>query len=382
MPLPKRWTPWPLACAALLAGVPSLAQSTGGGPNGGPIQFLAITGGHGENVLAIAGPAQMADQVFLSFDSGSNWNFVGDSLDSLPIVAVEVDPSDRTRVFGAILRLEPLVSYVYESRDSGLTWSLLAELPGFRVKGLVFRPQSHGQREIFAFGSRPTQCQPGPCFPPSQPEILRSSDGRSWRSSTSGLLPWSSVSAMAFDPTRPWVVFAGGEDIFRSDDGGETWATIDGGPPCDLRVLAVSPDGKAVYAGTGFATINPPGGPFCRISLWCGGVFRSDDGRNWAMTTISYAYVTDLAVQASEPDRVYASAKQVCFAQGGVFAGLNHGTSWRRTGLLPSNVIEIDDDNGALLMATDLGVFRGVIPRFLETPGNQIRRSRRSHRLW
>ena len=93
------------------------------------------------------------------------------------------------------------------------------------------------------------------------------------------------VTSLAFDPSSPGVVYAtfaefGGEHVWRSADGGETWSSIDGGgkaavPDIPVHSIVVDPGNpERLYIGTDlgvFTTIN--------------------GGRTWAVENTGFANV-------------------------------------------------------------------------------------------
>ena len=128
--------------------------------------------------------------------------------------------------------------------------------------------------------------------------FFRSTDGgETWRQVSSGL-GGATQHALAFMPSDDPVLFAttsGG--LFRSRDKGATWRLVNGGiPHSDLTGIAVSPDGRTVYASD---------------FTW-GGIFRSvDGGSTWdRMNTDGLAsdHVWALGVDPAAPDRLMAAA--------------------------------------------------------------------------
>jgi hypothetical protein len=100
-----------------------------------------------------------------------------------------------------------------------------------------------------------------------------------------------------------WVAMPFADALYHSSDGGSTIepATLPGG----ARAVAASPDGLAVYAGTG------------------GGTFRSTDaGETWAQMTSDV--VSDLALDPEDPSTVYLAID--CNDTSRVDAGIRRST--------------------------------------------------------
>ena len=138
----------------------------------------------------------------------------------------------------------------------------------------------------------------------------------SWRSTSCATLH---VTALAVASSSPGTVYAGTyTGVFRSVDGGESWADRSSGL-ADPFVLALAIDPSApgtVYAGT-FA-----------------GVFRSvDGGGHWeAMNTgLDHPIVNALIIDPAAPGRIYAGT-----FGGGVW-DFQPAVESRRPPVLPSN---------------------------------------------
>ncbi len=175
---------------------------------------------------------------------------------------------------------------------------------GGRVRALAFDP-AHPRRLLAGTASGGLWISPDA--------------GATWRADND-FLPNLSISALAFDPAHPAVVYAGtgeasaglvGAGVFRSDDGGETWAHLAATDPDanpDWRFvnrIAVDPaDTRVLLAGVTDATLE------------AGAIYRSADaGATWAR--VSTAKALDLAFDPADGSRA--------------LAGLDDGTlAWSR----------------------------------------------------
>jgi photosystem II stability/assembly factor-like uncharacterized protein len=170
-----------------------------------------------------------------------------------------------------------------------------------------------------------------------------------------GLNAWSSngplnvsILSLAVDPLTPRIVYAGSNGgVFRSRDGGTSWAPVNAGLTNPVvSALAVHPFGTAiVYAGTNG-----------------GGVFRSlDGGESWAPanTGLVNGVITALAINPVAPTTLYAGATGQ-----GVFKSVNGGESWApiNVGLVNFNIttLAVSPVNPNVVYAgtTGSGVFR------------------------
>lgn len=231
-------------------GFASGAASGAGGSAGGSPAGGGPAGGIGGVVALAADPAgsglvlaAAADGVWFSRDAGATWTPAAGKLEHR-VTSVAVSAADGRWYAGT----EP--SYVLVSADGGRTWE--------ELEGLRHVP------------SRPRWS-----FPPR---------------------PWTHhVSALAPHPENPAVLLAGIElgGIMRTTDGGRRFADHAPGAHLDSHVLCVhraAPD--RFYQGAGEGTAQ-----------------SRDGGRTWQPTDdgLRWRYVTALAVDAGDPDVVYAA---------------------------------------------------------------------------
>jgi photosystem II stability/assembly factor-like uncharacterized protein len=140
------------------------------------------------------------------------------------------------------------------------------------------------------------------------------------------------VYSIVVDPTTPAILYAGTDDaVFKSIDGGRTWARASTGLPASRYAsLAVAADGSGtLYAGT--TADLPPPGPNLRQRY---GVFKSSDGgQSWNPSNNflfdSGHFIPDviaLGINPRNPADVLAG-----LSTGGIFRSIDGGTSWRST---------------------------------------------------
>jgi photosystem II stability/assembly factor-like uncharacterized protein len=217
------------------------------------------------------------------------------------------------------------VGGIYRSTDGCRTWQIVSEgIPNTYVNAFAFHP---ADPELVFAG-----CNGG---------VLRSTDGgTTWELRRQGFPPRMTfglsapVSAVAVDPRRPEVVFAGigrerdygvlgaetvGGRIYRSADGGMTWQprTLPGGP--DARRLSV------------FCIQFHPSEPETLYATTQGGLFRSRDGGDcwqaWGDGLDGYQ-TTFLAIRQDRPEVMLLGYSHGPQRRGGALKSTDGGASW------------------------------------------------------
>ncbi len=160
-------------------------------------------------------------------------------------------------------------------------------------------------------------------------QIFTSKDGGdSWELQTRfGQAEDYVIDHIVFDPTHPTTVYAAGwglfhdteGDVFRSDDSGRTWRTLEGVHGKSIRVLAMAPsDHNTLVIGA------------------LDGVFRSrDGGTTWERMTpedppvlenhSSMRNFVSIAVDPQDPDIVYAGTRHLAWKT------TDGGSHWHNT---------------------------------------------------
>ncbi|WP_255604409.1 glycosyl hydrolase [Oscillochloris sp. ZM17-4] len=260
------------------------------------LEWRCIGPFRGGRVVAVAGdprdPAvfyfgSTGGGVWKTTDAGQYWVNVSDGFFKRASVGgIAVSPTDPNVIYvgmgeGTIRGNVSHGDGVYRSTDAGRTWSHLGLADTRNISKVRVHPDDPDVVLVAALGHAH-----GP-----NPErgVFRSDDGgASWervlfRSEEAG------ASDLCFDPTNPRIVYAGlwqtrrgpyelvsggpGSGLFRSDDGGLTWAELSDKPglPKGLR-------GKVTVAASGAR----PGRVWAMVEADQGGVFRSDDwGETW-----------------------------------------------------------------------------------------------------
>ena len=172
--------------------------------------------------------------------------------------------------------------------------------------------------------------------------VLRSTDGgRTWVTTT---LTGETDDAMGIGISRaePNVVHAAGHDtFFKSTDGGQTWKSIDSDlPGTDIHGMAVAPD----QAGRLYANV-------VRF-----GLYRSDDGgETWAKANRGSFPGDVIQVSASAAGVVYVAS-----VQGGVLRSDDDGETFKGTGQLSGGALAVASsatDPNVVYAGTESGLF-------------------------
>jgi uncharacterized protein (TIGR03437 family) len=186
-----------------------------------------------------------------------------------------------------------------------------------------------------------------------------------WKSSDGGNtwapldnLPFAYLQALAPDPTAPGTLFAGASDlgVFKTMDGGATWTRVSNGIGTpQIYALAVDPVNPTVlYAAGGNGAGNTPGD---------GWIYQSTDGgATWRLAdSLSYA-VTQLTLDPLLPPVVYALASDTAAKTA------DAGATWNAIALpvyIPFfGSIAVDPDTEGAVYAYSINSVSGGFPVF------------------
>ena len=180
--------------------------------------------------------------MFVLRGQGMQWvvgahHFAGD-----PVTQVLADPRDGA--WYAALRLGHFGVKLRKSVDRGASWSEIA----------------------------------APAFPPQPKDGPLAEDTVPWNVE----MVWSLVPA---DPLKPGSLWAGcmPAGLFRSDDGGQTWALNEPLWRMPLRLLWMG--GGNDYPGMHSVLVDPRDARHVSVAISCGGVWQSHDaGSSWVLT--------------------------------------------------------------------------------------------------
>jgi photosystem II stability/assembly factor-like uncharacterized protein len=344
-----------------------------GGPAGGIGYDVRIDPGDPKSIVVTDAWSGMHK----STDGGESWQAInsgittrtGPSGDAIPIFCASLDPSDSQVIWAGTLS----ANGVYCSRDGGSTWMLL-------VNGISDFPSDHTPTyRCFAVNPSDSDtvlvalelAQPG--TEKRYGQIYKTVDGgQRWRKV---LQAGALFRRIEFDPANSNVVYAGTgifdrwpqrpEGIFKSTDGGETWAQINEGlTNLTAPYLALDPrDPRTLYAAAGG---EPSFG-----GVEHGAVFKTvDGGAHWKKVLDpdpnGWAVFGAVAVAPSSPDIIYAAREEA------VFRSANAGLTWANLGYsgdgyrmgfpvalavdpVDPNVVYINSYEGGILKSIDGG---------------------------
>lgn len=342
----------------------------------GRIADLAVSPTHPDRYVAAAA----SGGVWTTESGGTSWQARSDSLPTLALGSIAVDPHDESVLYagsgeghGAYHSLYGLG--VYKSTDGGHSWRVLGRqtFEGRAVSRLAVSPTD--PRTVWAAVSRAggsfgdyegAKLHPRRLGPVG---LYRSNDaGATWNpaSSTLPATPANDIDFDPLDPNRLWVTFSdpyqsSGNGIYRSTDGGATFQRIFFTQTFGRTELAVSPsDPNRLYAllSASLFRLFEWGGyhPFGGYTV---GVWSSDDGgANWTyhfpgnIQRFQGDYNAAVAVHPDDPDTVFAAGVSMVRSTDG-------GATWVDVTPPHQDVHRIAfDAAGRLLVATDGGVYR------------------------
>jgi photosystem II stability/assembly factor-like uncharacterized protein len=279
--------------------------------------------------------------IYRSIDGGGHWRKVAATYSDW-VSDIEVDPTDPSIAYASTYGCVDFAACgVLKTTDGGRTWT--TSLFGHDPEDLAIDPSSPGT--VYASTTdgvfRSTdggatwtfltdQVRAGGIdVDPRRPQVVCAVSliGRAWLSEDGGE-HWRQVSrllegtAVAFAPSDPDVAYASdfaGGGVFRSDDGGGTWALaqdgISGGSISS--VAAVPGTARSAYA-TAIGLYQTP-----LLTVW-----RTDDrGRSWRPVMGGLPLgrkAAQVLTQPGEPDLAYASMS----GPGGVYRTDDGGGHW------------------------------------------------------
>ncbi len=279
--------------------------------------------------------------VYRSGDRGATWTKSSAGLRSTWVRALAVDSKDPSTIWaGAEARISDVFQVgpgLFRSTDGGDSWTSasVAGEPGY----------------VFSLGIDPSN--PRNLFTASFNRVDRSTDGgASWGETGSGIFR-GFVHALAADPTSSSEVWAAGEGLQASDDGGETWRTAL--PDKVYSLLFDSRHPGTIYAGEADQGSYYPYGTGFAVAT------SRDGGATWRRAgSTSEGAVTAFAADPFTDGVIYAATYV-----GTILRSTDSGATWTHwnTTDLGFNIFTLVADpmrSGSLYLGGWAGAYRSL----------------------
>lgn len=289
------------------------------------LKYRSIGPNRGGRVTAVTGvPTQprtfymgsTGGGIWKTTDAGITWRNVSDGqIATGSIGALDVSLSDPNIVYAGTgsSKIRSNVSIgrgMYKSTDAGQTWTFI----GLHDAGQIASIRTHPNQPDIVF----VAAQGNPFAPSKERGVYRTTDGgKTWKNVLflSDLAGAADLELQPGNPDvifaclwhaqrKPWTIVSGAREggIYKSSDGGDTWAKLAGGLPNDLF-------GRANVA----LSAEKPNRVYALVEAKPGsGLYRSEDaGATWALVNGSGALITrpfyydTLGVDPNNADIVY-----------------------------------------------------------------------------
>jgi hypothetical protein len=262
--------------------------------------------------------------IYKSTDSGKSWQQSNNGLGDDPgkITGIELASNSSQVVYATATHFPRF----YRSRDGAESWQPGGDI-GRIPKLLSIHPAIPGRLFVGAF--------PLPDLPGG--EVYRSDDdGLSWQCVITSQVLANSIVASTLEPS---LVYAGGNGIYRSQDGGDSFVQLfDGLAFGNVWAIALHPtDSLTAYIATSVGVLKTTN--------------RGDDWSPWTTDALR-----ELLVDGHDPEIQYATA--YC---AGVYLSHDEGRHWQPMnaglGNLCTNDLALDPTSTRLYAATEDGLW-------------------------
>jgi photosystem II stability/assembly factor-like uncharacterized protein len=333
----KEWTMAPLRSGTvgrflvtlglLLASIgttPAVSRAEGGWatgwPGGQPSNGITALVAHPTDPsMAFAGTSA---GLYRTGNAGANWSRIG-SLTN--VVALAIAPAGPNTLYAFASAAASSTLRLWRSDDGGQSWNIPAPTADMAEAGASVLLVDRTSTTTLLSGTGASGARSG--------QILRSTDGgTSWHQvyAVSSLHTTGGITALVQAPSDGHVFYAGhdvyhGGVLLRSEDGGETWRAL---PMPDEPLffpvaLAAAPDDTRVVS----VALQAPTGAGVRL-------YRSGDGgQTWAKVGTGLpdgaASASALAIDPSDRHRLFLAIQG---PSAGVYASGDDGSSWARLG--------------------------------------------------
>jgi photosystem II stability/assembly factor-like uncharacterized protein len=275
------------------------------------VSAVAISPTDPNTVLVGQGSFSAASTLFRSTDGGATWQDVSPLGPRVPQVkAIAFDPNDPAKVYAGYGNALSGGGEVWSSSDGGLSWvnrsTATSGLPNAPINDFAFDPSG----AVLAAG--------GSLFGPYNMGVYRSADGGATWASLSGSWPTLQAESVAVSGTTV-AVGTERDGVYLSADGGATWSFAAGGTA-----------GRQVNA----VRFGPAGAPGLFAGVSAFGVLRSDDGgANFSPSTagVQDFAAAAVAVNPLNPDELAVANSNLNLSA--VLTSTDGGRTWATSAL-------------------------------------------------
>jgi len=260
--------------------------------------------------------------VVKTVDGGESWTDMSKGIDGIFVVSVTVDPQNSGTLYAADQAGREL-----KTTDGGKTWIALQELPTQAPNSGPVTVDPRDSNTLYVVNGD---------------SVWKSSDGgstwnhageASFAAAAAALGPngyYTFPGALVLDPQNPEKLYVLADaplpagpccrtDVFKSTDGGSSWAVTASFTGNHVNLLAMDPQNSStLYAASSYRTTiskSTDGGMTWRDSTLPPEAFTNEDDEFWA-------FANSLAVDPRNSNVAYASGS------GGVFKSTDGGTTW------------------------------------------------------
>lgn len=271
--------------------------------------------------------------VWISKNSGDDWEKISSSTMPVNIDSLAVDPRNGTTMYaGTWWR-------AYKTQDSGKSWRLIKD-------GMI------DDSDVFAI-----------TIDPRNADHLVSSACSGIYESFNGGEKWTKIQGIPSQarrtrdivqhPTVPGTFYAGTtEGFWMTTNGGKSWAMTTQ-RSLEINSIAVHPDEpNRVFIGTNNYGV----------------MVSNDGGRNFVPTNINFTsrFMSTITPDIERPDRVYATTQNTATGGGFLFISNDAGRNWIPSKSLdparvvPFSLIQSKANPNDIHLGTNVGIYRSI----------------------
>jgi photosystem II stability/assembly factor-like uncharacterized protein len=318
-----------LSLVSLLVFTPVAARAASGqrwisvGPTGGDARSFAWSSKDPHHIYL----GTTNSWIYESKDTGATWTRLArlGNVDDLVVDNLLVDKANPETLYAGVWQMDDASGGVYISHDGGHTWTASQGMLGKSVRSLA---QANTDPRILVAGAISG--------------VYRTEDGGlHWKEiSPAGSNEIRKVESIAIDPTDSRTIYAGTWHLpWKTTDGGKTWSSIKEGLIVDSDIFSILLD--PVFPSTVYMSA-------------CSGIYKSDTGgalfRKIQGIPTTARRTRSFMQDPTNRSIIYAGTTE------GLYKTLNAGAAWKRMTApdVVINDIYIDPTNPArVLLATD-----------------------------